>query len=123
MFGVCMWYVQMRMEPDIVGTDVVSALQETCIKVLGVFDRMLFCENTKTEYVVIRWYNDCKALVLFTGWEPFYISLLWGREAVMDVVSEILDMIGDILELVITRVIKRKKAKNERSKEKQCITK
>lgn len=41
----------------------------------------------------------------------------------MDVVSEILDMIGDILELVITRVIKRKKAKNERSKEKQCITK
>ena len=36
----------------------------------------------------------------------------------MDVVSEILDMIGDILELVITQVIKRKKAKNERSKEK-----
>ena len=48
----------------------------------------------------------------------------------MDVVSEILDMIGDILDLVITQVIKRKKAKrikqdneNERSKEKQCITK
>ena len=79
MFGACMWYVQRRMEPDIVGTDVVSALQETCIKVLDVFDRMLFCENTKTEYVVIRWYNDCKALVLFTGWEPFCISLFWGK--------------------------------------------
>ena len=26
----------------------------------------------KTEYAVIRWYNDGEALVLFTGWEPFY---------------------------------------------------
>ena len=28
-------------------------------------------ERIKTEYAVIRWYNDCEALVLFTGWEPF----------------------------------------------------
>ena len=28
-------------------------------------------KRTKTEYTVIRWYNDCEALVLFTGWEPF----------------------------------------------------
>lgn len=25
----------------------------------------------KTEYAVIRWYNDCKALVLFTGLRAF----------------------------------------------------
>lgn len=48
----------------------------------------------------------------------------------MDVISEIFDMIGDILELVITQFIKRNEAKenkqdnkNERSKEKQCTTK
>jgi len=47
----------------------------------------------------------------------------------MDVVSEILDMIGDIVELVITQFINKKAKrnkqdnKNERSKEKQCITK
>ncbi len=29
----------------------------------------------------------------------------------MDVISEIFDMIGDILELVITQVVKRKEAK------------
>ena len=48
----------------------------------------------------------------------------------MDVISEIFDMIGDILELVITQFIKGKEAKenkqdnkNERSKEKQCTIK
>ncbi|GFI23033.1 hypothetical protein IMSAGC011_01810 [Lachnospiraceae bacterium] len=48
----------------------------------------------------------------------------------MDVISDILDMIEDIAELIITEMIRRKKIKrykqsngNERSKRKQCITK
>ncbi len=31
--------------------------------------------------------------------EPFYILLFFWKEAAMDVISEIFDMIGDILEL------------------------
>ena len=38
-------------------------------------------QRTKTEYAVIRWYNDCKALVLFTGWEPFMHSPMQRKYA------------------------------------------
>ena len=42
----------------------------------------------------------------------------------MDVISEIFDMIGDILELVITQVVKRKEAKeNKQDKEKKGVKK
>lgn len=46
----------------------------------------------------------------------------------MDVISEILDMIGDLVELIVTELITRRKRmkqnnKNERGKEEQCITK
>ena len=38
-------------------------------------------KRTKTEYAVIRWYNDCEALVLFTGWEPFMHSPMQRKYA------------------------------------------
>ncbi|MEZ3478701.1 MAG: hypothetical protein K1W08_08875 [Lachnospiraceae bacterium] len=42
----------------------------------------------------------------------------------MDVISEIFDMIGDILELVITQVVKRKEAKeNKQDNEKKGVRK
>ena len=54
-------------------------------------------------------------------------TFFW-KEAVMDVISEILDMIGDLVELIVTGLITRRKRmkqnnKNERGKEKQCTTK
>ncbi|MDE7184826.1 MAG: hypothetical protein K2O40_10225 [Lachnospiraceae bacterium] len=51
----------------------------------------------------------------------------------MDVISEILDMIGDMMELIVSEILRRKKAKrtkqnsenekNERSRKRQCTTK
>ena len=56
--------------------------------------------------------------------EPFYILLFFWKEAAMDVISEIFDMIGDILELVITQVVKRKEAKeNKQDNEKKGVRK
>ena len=46
------------------------------------------------------------------------------KEAAMDVISEIFDMIGDILELVITQVVKRQEAKeNKQDNEKKGVRK
>ena len=48
----------------------------------------------------------------------------------MDVISEILEMIGEIAELIVTEILRRKKEKrtrqnkeNERSRKRQCTTK
>ena len=48
----------------------------------------------------------------------------------MDIISEVLDMAAEIVELIITEIIKRKKEKrtrqnkeNERSRKRQCTTK
>ncbi len=48
----------------------------------------------------------------------------------MDIISEVLDMAAEIVELIITEILRRKKEKrtrqnkeNERSRKRQCTTK
>lgn len=41
----------------------------------------------------------------------------FGREAMMDVISDILDMIGEIVEIIEAVITGRKTKENERSKE------
>lgn len=61
-----------RVISTLVSTDVFSTLQETGMKV--------FFLSKETEYNVIRWYNDSKALVLFTGCGAFFMhNFLGGR--------------------------------------------
>lgn len=57
-------------------------------------------------------------------------SVFSGKEAAMDIISEVLDMAAEIVELIVTEILRRKKEKrtrqnkeNERSRKKQCTTK
>jgi uncharacterized spore protein YtfJ len=57
-------------------------------------------------------------------------SVFSGKEAAMDIISEVLDMAAEIVELIITEILRRKKEKrtrqnkeNERSRKRQCTTK
>ena len=57
-------------------------------------------------------------------------SVFSGKEAAMDIISEVLDMAAEIVELIVTELLRRKKEKrtrqnkeNERSRKKQCTTK
>lgn len=64
---------------------------------------------------------------------PAGLFFFLRKEAAMDVISEILDMIGDMMELIVSEILRRKKAKrtkqnsenekNERSRKRQCTTK
>jgi uncharacterized spore protein YtfJ len=57
-------------------------------------------------------------------------SVFSGKEAAMDIISEVLDMAAEIVELIVTEILRRKKEKrtrqnkeNERSRKRQCTTK
>ena len=57
-------------------------------------------------------------------------SVFSGKEAAMDIISEVFDMAAEIVELIVTELLRRKKEKrtrqnkeNERSRKKQCTTK
>ena len=57
-------------------------------------------------------------------------SVFSGKEAAMDIISEVLDMAAEIVELIVTELLRRKKEKrtrqnkeNERSRKRQCTTK
>lgn len=57
-------------------------------------------------------------------------SVFSGNEAAMDIISEVFDMAAEIVELIVTEILRRKKEKrtrqkkeNERSRKRQCTTK
>jgi hypothetical protein len=57
-------------------------------------------------------------------------SVFSGKEAAMDIISEVFDMAAEIVELIVTELLRRKKEKrtrqnkeNERSRKRRCTTK